>query len=168
MRLTEELFVDLARSLSDPVARYERYLAARDASYLQVETGSGVPRVKPPWAELSGYDRIALMTMQGIVHGTDAVIPLDVSNGGIFPFLRDDDVIEVPCDVNREGPRARPVDTVPDHCRALITHVKEYERATIAAALSGSRDDRLRALGLNPLAGPRDRQEALVEALIPS
>ena len=168
MQLTEELFVDLATGLADPVARYERYLAARDASYLQVETGSDVPRVKPHWAELSGYDRIALMTMRAIVHGTADLIPLDVSNRGIFPFLRDGDVIEVPCEVDHQGPRARPVEAVPEHCRALMTRVKEYERATIDAALSGSRDDRLRALGLNPLAGQPDRQEALVDALIPS
>ena len=35
-----------------------------------------------------------------------------------------------------------------------MTRVKEYERATIAAALSGSARDRERALSLNPLSGP--------------
>jgi 6-phospho-beta-glucosidase len=168
MQLTDALFADLARGVADPLARYQQYLAARDASYLQVETGSAAARVKPPWAELSGYDRIALMTMRAIVHGTSEVIPLDISNGGIFPFLRADDVIEVPCEVDHQGPRALPVPAVPDHCQALITRVKEYERATIAAALSGSRDDRVRALSLNPLAGPSDRVPALVDALLPS
>lgn len=166
--LTEALFVDLAKGVADPLARYEQYLAARDASYMQVETGSKAPRVKPPWAELSGYDRIALMTMRGIVHDTRDVIPLDVTNHGNFPFLRDDDVIEVPCLVDRHGPRALHVPTVPEHCESLILRVKEYERATVRAALSGSRDDRLRALRMNPLAGAPDRVAALVDALIPS
>ena len=166
--LTELLFADLAKGVTDPLARYEQYLAARDASYMKVETGGTAPRVKPPWAELSGYDKIALMTMRGIVHDTGAVIPLDVSNLGNLPFLRDDDVIEVPCVVGRNGPRALHVSTVPEHCASLITRVKEYERATVRAALTGARDDRLRALQLNPLAGAPDRLPALTDALIPS
>ena len=166
--LTELLFADLAKGVTDPMARYEQYLAARDASYMRVETGGTAPRVKPPWAELSGYDKIALMTMRALVHDTRAVIPLDVSNRGNFPFLQDDDVIEVPCAVDRNGPRALHVAPVPDHCAALITQVKEYERATVRAALSGSRADRLRALQLNPLAGVPEGLPALTDALIPS
>jgi len=166
--LTETLFADLAAGTDDPLATYERYLAARDASYLQVETGSAKVRVKPEWAELSGYDRIALMTMRGIVHDTREVIPLDVANRGNLPFLESGDIVEVPCVVDRHGPRALHVAPVPEHCESLITRVKRYERAAIAAALSGSRDDRLHALQLNPLAGPPDRLAPLVDALIPS
>jgi 6-phospho-beta-glucosidase len=166
--LTEALFADLTGGVPDPIARYERYLAARDASYMQVETGSTAPRVKPAWAELSGYDKIALMTMRAIVHDTRAVIPLNVTNRGNFPFLRPDDVIEVPCVVDSNGPWALHVPPVPDHCASLITAVKDYERATVEAAVSGSRGDRLRALRLNPLAGAPDRQPALADALIPA
>ena len=167
-RLTEALFSDLARGVADPLSRYDEYLSARDATYLQAETGSTAPRVKPPWAALSGYDRIALMTMRAIAGDLGDVIPLNVRNRGTVSFLADEDVIEVPCALDRHGPRAQRVETVPEHCRALMTQVKEYERATVVAALSGSRDDRLRALGLNPLAGPQDRQPALADALVPS
>jgi 6-phospho-beta-glucosidase len=166
--LTNRLFADLTKGVQDPLRRYEEYLAARDASYMQVETGSTAPRVKPAWAELSGYDRIAQMTMRGIVHDTREVIPLDVANRGNFPFLDPEDIVEVPCIVDRHGPRALHVPPVPDHCARLITHVKRYERATVAAAMSGSREDRLRALTLNPLAGPSNRQDTLLDALLPS
>jgi 6-phospho-beta-glucosidase len=166
--LTDALFTDLARGVADPVARYEQYLAARDGSYMQIETGSIQPRVKPPWAALSGYDRIALMTMRAIVHDTRDVIPLNVANLGNFPFLRADDVIEVPCLVDANGPRALQVSTVPEHCASLITRVKAYERATVSAALSRSREDRLRALQLNPLCGSLDLLPALADALIAS
>jgi 6-phospho-beta-glucosidase len=156
----------LLKGAADPVARYERYLAARDASYLQVETGGTAPRLKPVWAELSGYDKIALMTMRGIVHDTRDVIPLDVTNRGNLPFLRTTDVIEVPCVVDRNGPRALHVPAVPEHCEQLITQVKDYERATITAALSGTREDRVRALRLNPLGGEPERAPALIDALM--
>jgi len=64
--------------LGPPVERYQQYLAARDAGYMQLETGVTEPRLKPDWAELSGYDRIALMTMRAIVRDQGAIIPLDV------------------------------------------------------------------------------------------
>jgi 6-phospho-beta-glucosidase len=164
--LTDALFEDLARGVADPLGRYEAYLAARDASYMRLETGSRTPRLKPAWAELSGYDRIALMTMRAIAHNTGDLIPLDVTNDGIFPFLQPDDVVEVPCAVGAHGPQAQAVAPVPDHCRSLMTTVKAYERATIAAALSGSARDRDHALSLNPLAGPPDRVPALASALM--
>lgn len=165
--LTNALLTDLANGATDPIARYEQYLGARDSSYMQVETGGTQPRVKPPWAELSGYDRIALMTMRAIVGDTRDVIPLNVGNEGNFPFLQAGDVIEVPAVVDRNGPRPIHVATVPDHCASLIARVKEYERATVSAALSGSRQDRLRALQLNPLSGSSERLTALESALIP-
>jgi 6-phospho-beta-glucosidase len=165
--LTHDFFADLARGVDDPVARYQQYLAARDASYMQLETGSTTPRVKPDWAELSGYDRIALMTLAAIAGNTGAVIPLNVANQGTLPFLDDDDIIEVPCAVDAAGPHARPVAKVPNHARALIACVKEYERATVKAALSGSRDDMVDALAMNPLVHSRPLSETLVDALVP-
>ncbi len=95
-QLTSALFGDLSPSLQapkplspvDPLARYQRYLADRDGSYMQIETGTTAPRIKPDWAELSGYDRIALMTMRAIVHNQGAIIPLDVANRGTLPVPR--------------------------------------------------------------------------------
>ena len=74
---------------------------------MQVETGWTTPRLKPDWAELSGYDKIALMTISAIAGNTGAAIPLNVGNRGILPFLKDDDIIETPCVVDREGPHDR-------------------------------------------------------------
>ncbi|MEP7116247.1 MAG: 6-phospho-beta-glucosidase [Acidobacteriota bacterium] len=166
--LTQQFFADLATGERDPVARYQHYLAARDASYMQLESGTTTPRIKPDWAELSGYDRIALMTISAIAGNTGAVLPLDVANHGILPFLDDDDIIETPCLVDERGPHPRPVAPVPHHARALIACVKEYERATITAALSGARDDRIDALALNPLVHSRPLAEQLVDALFPA
>ncbi|MGD9906697.1 MAG: 6-phospho-beta-glucosidase [Vicinamibacterales bacterium] len=166
--LTGQFFADLAAGVADPVARYQQYLAARDSSYMQLETGTTTPRIKPDWAELSGYDRIALMAISAIAGDTGAVIPLDLPNRGTLPFLADDDIIEVPCMVDAAGPHARPVAKVPAHARALITCVKEYERATVKAALSGQRADRIDALALNPLVHSRPLAEQLVDALLPA
>lgn len=172
-QLTEDLFQDLSRDRgagsSDParlVDRYQHYLAARDGSYMSLETGQTTPRIKPDWAELSGYDKIALMTMRAIVHNQGAIIPLDVANHGTLPFLHDDDIVEVPCRVDKEGPRPQVVGPIPDHPRELIEKVKIYERATVRAALSGDRNELVDALALNPLVPSRHKAAELVEALL--
>ena len=168
-KLTEEFFARSAEARSakaDLIESYQRYLAARDSSYMAIETGETKPRVKPDWAELSGYDRIALMTMRAIVHDQGAVIPLDVANNGTLPFLKNDDIVEVPCRVGKDGPRAQIVAAVPQHARELIETVKVYERATVKAALTGDRDDAIDALALNPLVPSRDKAAQLVQELL--
>jgi 6-phospho-beta-glucosidase len=167
--LTASLFADLnARGdKPDPLVRYQRYLADRDGSYMQIETGATAPRIKPDWAELSGYDRIALMTMRAIVHNQGTIIPLDVANHGTLPFLDAEDIVEVPCRVDTDGPRPQTVTPVPDHARELMTRVKTYERATVRAALTGDCHDLVEALALNPLVTSPVRARQLVHALFP-
>ncbi len=77
--------------------------------------------MKPDWAELSGYDKIALITIRAIVKNQGAIIPLDVPNRGTFPFLDDEDIIEVPCRVDANGPQPQVVGPIPDHPRELMT-----------------------------------------------
>ncbi len=173
--LTNEFFQDLkpsspqalkTSSPQDLRARYERYLAERDGSYMQLETGASSARVKPDWAELSGYDKIALITIRAIVKNQGAIIPLDVPNRGTFPFLDDEDIVEVPCRVDANGPQPQVVGPVPDHPRELMTTVKEYERATVRAALTGDRGDLVKALALNPLVPSTELAERLVTAML--
>lgn len=165
--LTLQLFRDLKPSSPQAlIAHYHQYLAARDGSYMTLETGDTTPRIKPDWAELSGYDRIALMIMRAIVHNQGAIIPLNVANYGTLPFLDNDDIVEVPCRVDKEGPRPQIVGPVPDHPRQLIETVKVYERATVKAALTGDRDELIDALALNPLVPSRGKAAQLVDALL--
>ena len=166
-KLTEDFFGALDPSQPQTlVDRYQRYLAERDGSYMTLETGETTPRIKPDWAELSGYDRIALMTMRAIVHNQGAVIPLDVANDGTLPFLDADDIVEVPCRVDKDGPRAQVVGPIPDHPRELIETVKVYERATVRAALSGNRGELADALALNPLVPSRAKAAQLIDVLL--
>jgi 6-phospho-beta-glucosidase len=162
--LTEGFFREAAAS-GPTVENYRDYLAKRDASYMQLETGSE-PRTKPDWSELSGYDRIALFTIRAIANNQGAIIPLNVANRGTLPFLADDDIIETPCRVVDTGPQPRAVAEVPEIPQTWITRVKNYERGTVKAALTGEHNDLVDALALNPLVSSKDRAEQLVTALL--
>lgn len=164
--LTHDLFRDLASGVADPVARYERYLADRSAGYMQLESGGHAGHATPaPWAHLTGYDKIALNTMQAMVEHSRAIIPLNVLNRGNIPDLADDDVIEAPCVVDANGPQPLHVGALPPQVRDLVRRVKQFERATIDAVADGSRASLIEALALNPLVPSRDTAAALVATL---
>jgi 6-phospho-beta-glucosidase len=165
--LNDRLFEDLARPDADRRDVYERYVARRNAGYMQIESGRSEPLTPSPWASLTGYDKIALSVVRAIHSNTNATIPLNVPNRGAIRELDDDDVVEVPCRVNADG--ARPLGTVevPARVRDLLTRVKEYERLTVGAAVSGENADAERALSANPLVRDAGHASRLVAALGP-
>jgi 6-phospho-beta-glucosidase len=164
-KLTDRLFADLAASPADPVKVYETYLETRSASYMQIESGQPAPKPPSPWAELTGYDRIAFDVIHAIVNDTGAVIPLNVRNDGNIPELSPDDVIEVPCAVGASGLLPRQVGALPAQVRDLVVEVKAYERNTIAAAEAMTKDALVDALASNPLVPSRDLASTLVNEL---
>ena len=163
--LNDELFRDLAGAGTEAVDIYERYLAARDGSYMQIESGAAAPRQANPWGGVTGYDKIALGVMRGIQMNTGAVIPLNVSNRGNIPELEPGDVVEIPCTVTANGALPLHVGPVPRQVRDLLLQVKDYERRTVRAALAGDRRMAAEALAANPLVGDRSLAERLAGEL---
>jgi 6-phospho-beta-glucosidase len=166
--LNARLFADLARGREDPVAVYERYLATRDAGYMQLESGAAAPLARSPWAQLTGYDQIALETVRAIHENAGALIPLNVRNRGNLPELDDDDSVEVTCAVNANGALPLHSGRVPDSVRDLLVQVKEYERLTVRAALDRDLGLAAQALSRNPLVASADLARRLVAAMVPA
>lgn len=170
-QLNEQLFRDLAAPGVDPAATYERYLAARSAGYMQIESGRGAASHGPP-AEgsaphaLTGYDKIALSVVRAIHFNTGAVIPLNVRNDGNLP-LEADDCVEVPCVVNANGAWPVHVPPPPPRIAELIQHVKRYERLAIEAAAARTAQAAVEALAANPIVADRVLAHALYDALDP-
>ncbi|HUV12725.1 MAG TPA: 6-phospho-beta-glucosidase, partial [Acidobacteriota bacterium] len=98
--LNAQLLQDLREPGAALVDVYTGYLDKRDASYLQIESGTQLNPKREGWAELTGYDRIALAVISAIQSNSGAILPLNVANNGNFGFLEDEDVVEVPCVVN--------------------------------------------------------------------
>jgi 6-phospho-beta-glucosidase len=92
-----------------------------------------------PFDLATGYHRIALDVMNGLLSDRPREIVLNVPNGGAIDDLSADDVVEVPCDVDRAGARPRRIGQLPDQVRGLTLSVKAYERTAIRAAIEGSR-----------------------------
>jgi 6-phospho-beta-glucosidase len=125
--------------------------------------------VKPALLEQRGgafYSEAAAQLMASLHAGTGDVQVVNVRNAGALPDLPADDVVEVPARVDRDGAHPLPLEPLAPEMRALVQHVKAYERLTIDAAISGDRSIALRALLSNPLVGEWDVAVPLLDALL--
>ena len=165
--LTRVLFEQLAERGTDTVGRYQTYLRARSAGYMQIESGGTAPTAAARDSGLSGYDRIALGVVRAIHFNQNTIIPLSVPNRGNIHGLLDDDVVEVPCTVNANGARPLHVGEIPARVRPLLSQVKDYERRTVRAALARSLDGAREALAANPLVPDAATAQHLVADLSP-
>jgi 6-phospho-beta-glucosidase len=76
---------------------------------------------------------------------------VNIRNDGTIPALAADDIVEVPADVSEAGLAPVPVPDLPRAAQALVEQVKEYERATVEAAMTGDAGLAAVALALHPL-----------------
>lgn len=158
-RLNSGLFEELAgQSDAEALASYRTYLSRRNASYMKLEAQAGSAfaadaSLQDPFETATGYHRIALDLMRGLRSDQPREIVLNVRNEGSIPDLAANDIVEVPCDVDRRGARPRPAGPLPEAVRGLVLSVKAYEKTLIQAALEKS--GRLAQLALleNPIVG---------------
>jgi 6-phospho-beta-glucosidase len=153
----------------DALAAWRATRAERERTYM---AEAGMERDDEP--DGGGYEGEALAVVDAIASDAGAVRILNTANRGALRCLDDAAVVEVPCVVDAAGAHPVAVGEVPPHAEALIRAVKAVERATIAAALSGSTRLAVEALALHPLvpsvatarsifAGYRDRMPELAE-----
>jgi 6-phospho-beta-glucosidase len=124
---------------------------------------------KPALLEQRGgafYSEAATALLAALVSGDGSVQVLDVRNGGALPGLADDDVVEVPARVGRDGPRPVPQAPLAPELLGLVQHVAAYERLAAGAAVSRDPADVRRALLAHPLIGQLDRVDALAEEML--
>ncbi len=164
-RLNEKFFDDIQAPGSDQKLAYRAYLDARDASYMKIESGDSGDRKKPEWGALTGYDQIAMAVVAAISSNSNIVLPLNVENRSNLDCLEDSDIVEVPCLVNSNGAIPLSVGSIPASTRDLIVEVKQYERLTIEAAISGDPDLAVQALAANPLIKNEDIAAKLIGEL---
>ncbi len=177
VRLNEELFGRLQPAVAEgrfeaALPIYREYLQRRSGAYMKLEAeagsalGTAVTLAEDPFSAATGYHRIAIDVMMALRNDSPSRIVLNVANRGAIEDLGSDDVVEVPCLIDRRG--ARPIESgrLPASVRGLVLAVKEYERLTIRAAVEQSRQLAKLALLTYPLVGQWSTASRMIEALI--
>jgi 6-phospho-beta-glucosidase len=114
----------------------------------------------------SWYNTAAVNFIRAVTRDTGQRQVLNVPNHGTLPGLPDDATVEVPCTVSASGASPLAVAPPPEHATGLMEAVKSYERLTIDAALSGSRQLALQALVSHPLVRDYDVAVPLLDELL--
>ena len=124
---------------------------------------------KPKLLEERGgafYSEAAAQLVASLHAGTGDVQVVDVRNDGAIPGLPDDAVVEIPARIDRDGAHPLPLAPLAPEMLGLVEQAKAYERLTVEAAMSGSRDTALKALLANPLVGRWRVAVPLLDALL--
>jgi 6-phospho-beta-glucosidase len=124
---------------------------------------------KPKLLEERGgafYSEAAAQLVASLHAGTGDLQVVNVRNDGAIPNLADDDVVEIPARVDRDGAHPMALAPLAPEMLGLVQHAKAYERLAIEAAKTGDRTTALKALMANPLVGDYRTAAPLLEALL--
>jgi 6-phospho-beta-glucosidase len=176
--LTAALIADL-RAIDpdrDPAAaarRFHAYHRRRGATYMALAREDAPTLDEADTADYDdatwrpsdeeGYAAVMLDAVEALEKGGPLDTALNVPNEGAIEGLAASDVVEVSCRVDRDGVRVSPIGEIAASPLALIQAVKAYERLTVRAIQSRSRDLAVEALMAHPLVVSYPRAVALVD-----
>ena len=124
---------------------------------------------KPALLEQRGgafYSEAAIGLAASLAGGTGEVHVVDTRNDGTLAGLADDDVVEVPARVGRDGPEPLPQRPLAPELLGLVQHVAAYERLAAEAAVTGDVVTVRKALLAHPLIGQHEYASELAERLL--
>ena len=124
---------------------------------------------KPKLLEERGgafYSEAAAALVASLYAGTSDVQVVNVRNGGAIPNLPDDDIVEIPARIDRDGAHPEPTAPLASEMLGIVQHAKAYERLAIRAATTGDRTVALKALIANPLVGDYAGAAPLLDELL--
>ncbi|MBT2585884.1 6-phospho-beta-glucosidase [Arthrobacter sp. ISL-95] len=147
---------------SHPYRLWDDARRSREEGYLAEARIHGEQRDESDLAG-GGYERVALSVMRALSGGGTAHLILNVPNSPVslagpaaeaaVPGLPADAVVEVPCEVTPDGALPLAQDRPDGQFLTLMQHIKEVERLTIRAVVSGEREAAVQAFAAHPLVG---------------
>jgi 6-phospho-beta-glucosidase len=159
----------------DKVVAEQRQATSRGEEVARIETelmriyADPTVHTKPELLSKRGgafYSEAALGLVAALRGDAPGPHAANVRNDATLPFLSDDAVIEVTCDVDGTGARPRPVANLTPEQRGLIAHVSAYEELAVDAARLGGPERVYRALLAHPLVGQHDLALGLTDRII--
>jgi len=154
---SQSAFYDRASAAGNGVAELWRETVERRSASYMAEAKGGTqdepldPKERETDPSHQGYAGVALGVMAAISRNERQTMILNVRNNGTIAGLPRDAVVEVPTMVDANGVHPMTTDQPDLHQIGLMSQVKAVERHTIQAALTGSKDEALKAFALHPL-----------------
>ncbi len=156
IRMMKELgAMDIDADPEEALQIFLYYMQLRENSYMSIESGSAnrpmLEKGSLPVPEGMGYAGVMLDCIEGMQSEEGRTLVLSVLNQGSIPFLADDDVVEVTCNVSKNGIQPVKQETIPPMCELYIRLIKRYERLTVDAVREGNEEYAIEALMTHPL-----------------
>ena len=158
---------------SNPEQALEIYYAYNDqrvSTYMQYQvfndcTKSTIDSLTsqiPIEIDQDGYAGVALNIILALEGSQPIHTALNVPNQDSIQCMHPGDVVEVSCQVDRDGIHPLPIGEIPEHQELLMRSVKLYERLTVAAVQQKSRCLAVEALMSHPLVSSYSLAKVLV------
>lgn len=153
--MTDELSkVDIENDFDTAFKIFEHWYGIREDNYMASETGI---KRKNPWhfdiyqKDSGGYAGVALNFIEIAQSGKPGSMILCTANNGAISGLRSDDIVEITCDITKDGVFPHKMDNIDEQNFELIRRVKIYERLSSKAIREKSIQAAVEALTLHPL-----------------
>jgi len=153
--MTAELSqMDIENDFEGCLEIFSKWYGIREGSYMASE--SGVRRTQPWHFDIyeeddGGYAGVALKFIETAQNGKTDTMIMCIPNEDSIHGLRDDDVVEISCDVNADGCTPHKIGAVDEQNLEVIRRVKNYERLASKAIRERSKSAAVQALTLHPL-----------------
>ena len=113
------------------------------------------------------YSEAAVALIDSLYNDLKDMHTVNTRNSGVLPYLDAEEVAEIACVVDRNGPH--PVEVKKQgtpHMIQMIQTVKAYERMAVEAAVHGDQSLALAALMSHPLIGDFSKAKACFEEML--
>lgn len=161
--------IDIDNDFDTAFKIFEHRYGLRESNYMASETGI---KRSEPWhfdiyeKDSGGYAGVALKYIETELSGKEDSMILCVPNEGAIEGLLDTDIVEITCDITKNGAVPHKFGRVDEQNLELIRRVKNYERLASKAIRTKSKAAAIQALTLHPLVNSYSIAKKLVEAYI--
>lgn len=166
-KMTEELSkIDIENDFDKAFKVFEYWYGERENNYMSSETG--VKRANKWHFDIhqednGGYAGVALKYIEIANSNKKDIMILCTTNDGAIPELLDSDVVEITCDITKDGVFPHKFDNVDEQNLEIIKRVKIYERLASQAIREKSIQKAVEALTLHPLVNSYSIAKSLIK-----
>lgn len=112
------------------------------------------------------YSEVAINLVDAIYNDRQNIQVVNCLNQGAISFMDDTDAVEISAIVGKDGAKPIKSDCHNKHIEELMKTIKAYEKHAVKAALTGDKDEALRALMINPLVFDYDKAYACFNEML--